>query len=369
MHTPAIAADQSTQPGGKPRPHRTPRRRGLVRAALVLASLALALLAGEFAARWRIEGSFLEAVDSVLGVRTAAEPGHDPGLVEHPELGFKLSPHLAGVNSQGVRHAEFSSPKPAGRFRVFLLGDSIGFPLDGFFRDVEQALRRASTRDLEFVNACVHGYTTYQERLFLERDLLPFAPDLVILQYCVNDNYRFLHRLTSKGRRLVTNEAKNYLFPAGDGWWPWLARSSYLVYSVRKLMLSSTATSERVWAGIGRAAWTDATWPDQEEHLRAIADRLGAIGARLIVLAVPHEDQLDTASLAEDGQFVMKPQRQLAAICERLDVPMLDVHPELLADRQAGLYTDRLHLAPRGHRLVGKRLVEFLEARQLVPRN
>ena len=343
------------------------RRRKFARLMLVLGSLVATLLLGEFAARWWIDGSFLEAVDSVFGLRTAAEPRHDGGLTADAELGFKLSPTLAGVNSRGIRHAELDLAKPPGQFRVFLIGDSIGFPLDGFFRHVEQHFEARTERDLEFVNACVHGYTTYQERVFLERDLLDLAPDLVILQYCVNDNHRFLHRLTSKGRRLLTLEAKNHLFPSGDGFWPRLTRASYLVYALRKGLLSHQAAGELAWEGIERAAWTDATWPAQEEHVRSMAASVRAAGGRFVVLAVPHEDQLDPLHLARDREFVLKPQRQLAAICARLGVPFLDVHGALAAHRDEALFTDRLHLAPRGHELVGALVSTFLAEQALVP--
>lgn len=343
------------------------RRRKLARLMLVLGSLLATLLVGEFAARWWIDGSFLEAVDSVFGLRTAAEPRTDGGLVEDAELGFKLSPTLAGVNSLGIRHAELDVPKPAGRFRALLIGDSVGFPLDGFFRHVERHASSRSARDLEFVNACVHGYTTYQERAFLERDLLDLAPDLVILQYCVNDNYRFLHRLTSKGRRLLTLEASNYLFPAGDGFWPTLTRASYLVYALRKVLLSRQAAGELAWEGTERSAWVDTTWPAQEEHLRSMAQSVRAAGGRFMVLAVPHEDQLDPLHLAGDREFVLKPQRQLAAICARLGVPFLDVHGALATHRAENLFLDRLHLSPRGHELVGTLVGTFLVEHSLVP--
>jgi hypothetical protein len=346
----------STSP---PRPRRSLRRRLL----LLASSLLVALLLGEFAARWIVEGSFLEAVDSVLGLRTAEVPGRDNGVVHDDELGFRLSPHLPGVNSRGVRHPEFTQPKPPGRCRVLLLGDSVGWPLDGFFRDVEAEVRRRSPRDFEFVNACVHGYTTYQERRFFERELQDLQWDVVVLQYCINDNHRFLHRLTTGGRRLLTPEARNLLFPEGDGAWPWLARSSYLLYLVRRAWLGSATAGERVWEGTGRTAWQDESWAELAGHVAAIAAQVRERGGELVVVAVPHEDQLRPEELGVTPEFAGVPQRQLAAVCEREQVPCLDLHPVLLAHRDEGMFTDQLHLSPVGHRLAGRALADFLLAR------
>jgi hypothetical protein len=81
---------------------------------------------------------------------------------------------------------------------------------------------------------------------------------------------------------------------------------------------------------------------------------------------VPHEDQLDPVELARDPAFVGMPQRELAAICRDLAVPYLDLHPILLPHRELGLFVDRLHLSPAGHRRVGAAVVEFLRQHELV---
>lgn len=337
------------------RPRSIPRR-----ILIVLVSMLVALAGGELVARCWVEGSFAAAIESIHSPNARVEAHDDNGLVLDEDLGFKLSPRVEGVNSRGIRHRELEVPKPDGAKRVLLLGDSVGFPLDGFFADAAAAFPSSATSNVEFINGCVHGYTTYQERVLLERDLNDLGSDVVVLQYCVNDNYRFLHRVTSKGRRLMTLEAKNYLFPTGDGIWPWVAQRSYLVYSVRKLLFDRAAAEQRAWNGMGRAAWDDASWPAEEAELRAIAALVRGAGGELVVLAVPHADQLDAAELAADEELVLRPQRHLARICADLDVHYLDLQPVLRPHVGEGLYVDRLHLSERGHRLAGAALVAEL---------
>ena len=55
---------------------------------------------------------------------------------------------------------------------------------------------------VEVVNAAIPGYTTHQERLLFESGLDDARPELVLLQYCLNDNHRFLHRFDAQGLRI-----------------------------------------------------------------------------------------------------------------------------------------------------------------------
>jgi lysophospholipase L1-like esterase len=50
----------------------------------------------------------------------------------------------------------------------------------------------------------------------------------------------------------------------------------------------------------------------------------------------------------------------LKEIGRKLDVPVLDLHPVFLANRDRALYTDGLHLTSTGHDLVASHLREFV---------
>lgn len=355
----------SEKPASQERPKRSRRRRLLFAAVTAFFAFVFAAAVGEFGARWYIEGSFLEAFDSVLGLRTAADPGDQPDLIPDEALGFKLNPGLDGVNSLGLRYPEDIVNKSKGTFRIVVVGDSVSFPLDGYVRFVDE---RVPER-VEVINAAVHGYTTYQERMFLERDLVRLSPDLVLVQYCLNDNFRFLHYLTSKGTRLMTLEAKAALFPEGSGFVAWLSRTSYLVYGIRRAWYAETFEANSVpWENpLLKRAWDEASWVEQRHHFAAMKKSAAGVGARFVILAVPHEAQFDAELHGSDEERLLYPQTALAAICKREDVPFLDLFAPLFARRSESLFSDQLHLTPIGHRIVGEEVVRFLRERNLVP--
>jgi len=276
-------------------------------------------------------------------------------LEADPELGYRYNRAHPGINSLGLRGPEVAREKTAGRKRLIVLGDSVAAPEDGFVGIVAARLGAS----WEVINAAVPGYTTYQERLLLERELLALRPDVVVVQYCLNDNHRFLHRFDAGDRMLFTEEARRAL--AGG----WLARHSYLAFRARL-----------AWMQVGRrggewpwedqpdvaVAWEDESWGPQEEHLRAMRDGVRAVGGRLAVVMAPYRPQLDPRLEARDRAYVRKPQAKMAEICRKAGVPLLDLAPVLRED----LFTDHYHFSRAGHEAVAVAVAEFLVRERLV---
>lgn len=97
------------------------------------------------------------------------------------------------TNSLGLRNKEFSPEKPKGGFRIICLGNSNTF---GWKQSQENAypqqLQRLFDQNLpgqkiEVINAGITGYSSYQGKLFLRKDILGFKPDLVLVNYGWND--------------------------------------------------------------------------------------------------------------------------------------------------------------------------------------
>jgi hypothetical protein len=96
------------------------------------------------------------------------------------------------INRQGMRdNRDFSYKKPDGVKRIISLGDSftIGYQVDvdqTFSAVLERELQKAG-HDVEVLNAGVSGFSNAEEALYLERELLKYDPDLVVLSFYSND--------------------------------------------------------------------------------------------------------------------------------------------------------------------------------------
>lgn len=310
------------------------------------------------------------SAELILRAKYRSESSEATWLVADPDLGYKLNPDVERFHSLGFLYEEIAREKPNRLFRTIVLGDSLSFGNSGFVTMLRERFGELRDGPVEVINASIPGYTTYQERILLQRDLLVFKPDLVILQYCLNDNHRFLHELDESSHWLLTAEARRALLPPGDGLLARAQRSSYAVIYLRKQLfaIASGGSSVFTWKTNGAfgAAWLDHTWPDLEEQLRMIRDSLNEIGSRFAVVAVPYEPQLNQAALDADAEYTTKPQRKLKEACERLNVPLLDLYPAFLENRDRRLFsTDGIHLRPLGHEIAGEQLLNWLREKEL----
>lgn len=113
------------------------------------------------------------------------------------------------INGQGFRDDKFEKRKAAGELRIIALGDSCTFG-DGvanwetYANVLEDLLRRAApARPAQVINAGVPGYTSYQIRAYLTRELLDYQPDLVLVYVGLNDHIPAVDRLTDAERGRV----------------------------------------------------------------------------------------------------------------------------------------------------------------------
>ena len=176
-------------------------RSWLIRLATVVVSAAGALVVGEV----------------VLRRVTPIPPGQPP-LYEHdPVLGWRHKPGVSAdykrpdgrvirvvINDKGYRGRALPQTKSRGIRRILVLGDSLTEALavdwpDAYASQLEQHLQ-ASGGPYEVLALGTSSYGTVHEYLVLRNEGLAYAPDLTILQVCVNDFWDNVQQLSYQRR-------------------------------------------------------------------------------------------------------------------------------------------------------------------------
>lgn len=97
------------------------------------------------------------------------------------------------TNAFGLRDYEYTLNKPDDVYRIALLGDSVSVgaavAVDKTFENLlEQKLNKQLNHKIEILNFGVTNYNSRQENYLLHHKVLQFNPDLIILEYCMNDD-------------------------------------------------------------------------------------------------------------------------------------------------------------------------------------
>jgi GDSL-like Lipase/Acylhydrolase family len=123
-----------------------------------------------------------------------------------------LNPRSPDVNSFGMRQTDIATAMLAQHFVVAVIGDSHAYGFGNsswqwaFPTRLQEHLTSATGQRITVLNFGVPGYNMAQELEVLRAKALPFKPDLIVLQYCINDEH-----------------LSNYIQPK----YPWLNRALY----------------------------------------------------------------------------------------------------------------------------------------------
>lgn len=286
------------------------------------------------------------------------------GIVEAagPDLIWKLRPIARGplaTNELGLRDGAYRADAD---FKILLLGDSVSWgngiddTADLFAGRLEEHLNgQGRGLSYEVINSGVPGYSTFQELAYLRAVGLALEPDLIILQFCLNDvveRYRALAALggnrfflgvdTRHAARGVYGVLlrNSRAFEAAARWAQTLARNRELYY-VRNLFTDRLDPRLRdAWAAV-------------EVELDGVLRAAREADLPLLLLVAPFRSQL------ADPRELRQPQDRLLAWAAANAVGAVDVlaYLELLpADVSAALFNDDSHFSVAGHAFVAELL-------------
>lgn len=241
------------------------------------------------------------------------------------DVSFKLARLTS--NSHGLADREYPLQKPAGTYRIAVLGDSYsmasGVDTDKSYHAIlEQQLNTSTGRPYEFINFAVGGFGLERYNATLEHKVPAWQPDAILLGYCgFNDHFA----LPPPGGAVPPFNP-----PRIDGF-----RQSYLMEYLRMLDAERQAREDTATRVLG-----DKHLAFIERELartRALADRIRPgmpiLFAYLDNRAHSEQDLQAIAALAQrHGMVFVDTSRQFAGT--RIDdysIQLLDSHPNAKA--------------------------------------
>jgi hypothetical protein len=267
------------------------------------------------------------------------------------------------INRRGLRGHEYPFARTSSRTRVLMLGDSIAFGYGVADQDTFASL--LEDRGYEVVNLAVPGYGTDQALLRLEREGMAYSPDVVLLHFCLHNDF-------------VDNASRTYFY---DGLHPkpyfTVERGSLVLHdrhlhlSVPERMALWMHESSHVFNHLGgRAApGSDERAARKEATLRD-ADAVRDLTFRLIARTaeVARQGGAGFACIVHSGRREF---REGSTWFDALwnapslrGIPLMDMGGQFLArgERLADLTLDPIgHLNPTGHREAAAVLGPILE--------
>jgi len=335
-------------------------------------------------------------------------------LEPHPEMGFIWRRHRKGnvscveglmpisINSLGLRDREYG-PKPAGVRRVLVLGDSMaaGYAvrLESTFPKIAEKLlnERNSDSRWEIINGAVPGYSTKQELALLQSIGWQLDPDIAVLAFYLGND--LADNLRDRGPKPTVSRPVDCILPLARDKWdiplPETVRTWLKVHSAfyvwfenrydRLLLIAGVRASVPryevpSWLSIcqkgSRSAHLDMAWQLTRKWIATMSREATGRGTPLGVLVIPAIEQVDEEVLrANIKRFKLhdknldttRPNAEIAAILQELEIPFLDATETLRKQQLAGeltFFKVNAHLTPAGHRIVANTLTDMLETLQ-----
>ena len=234
-------------------------------------------------------------------------------------------------NRDGLRDRTRPEEKPAGFWRVAVLGDSVTLgaeirPYEAYPQLLEARLR-AEGRRMEVMNVALWGWSTRQERIAYARIARRYHPDQVLLAVCLNDIPELQNNLTRPPRWLAA-----------------LHGHSALVRRIVNARAREIDSVERLFeqGDAPRVRQAMTRFFDEVRDLRREAE---ADGARFGMLVFPFRFQV------EPGAPLPSVQQEIAAFCRSESMSCLDLLTTL-GRVGPSAFADYDHLSRSGASLV-----------------
>jgi lysophospholipase L1-like esterase len=269
-------------------------------------------------------------------------------IADNPEVGHEHRPGVSArlmsvdvaINHLGLRNAEVGE-KRNGTTRILMLGDSVtfgwGVPQDQTMSAV-LGRRLAESRPVEVINTGVGNYNTAMEVAYFRTRGVQLAPDLVILNFFINDA-----EPTPVYRDVPWYARHAYLYPVVGGAWDGFQRR-----------LAGEADWQSYYAGLYEAPG----WQRAQDSIRTLAELCRERGIPLVIANLP---ELRILAPYPFGHV----STQLAGLAAEIGAAYVDLLPAVAAEEPARLWVTVPDPHPNAvaHQLMGDALAAFIAPR------
>lgn len=304
---------------------------------LLVMAVVFTLGAGEIVLRVIGYGTITPEMNFGVNTKQSLDKGR---FLPDEDLFWKLPIHVSDVDLRAIQ-PDVEVPPKGNRRRILVMGDScsrLSMAIPPYSVLLEDSLRG---HDVEVWNAAVPGYTTWQGRAWLAKQLLALQPDVAVVYFGWNDHWR--------ATGITDRDYDERL----RGSTPRLA-----------LLLQKMPDPPPLRVSVD----------EYRENLQAIVRELEAAGARVVLVAAPANLTQEARARILQIRYLVRGDNAGAlhreylevvhGVCDGTNADLLDaaaVFAAMGAPKRL-LMRDGIHLTDKGHRLMATLL-----AAQLAP--
>jgi len=323
-----------------------------------------------------------------IGLRILNYPtyGFQEGFFQADEIiGYRLSPNYSGVqssyhrlveintNSKGLRDFREYTYEKGDKQRILVLGDSYSFGNAVELEDsYVELLRQSFNEEVEIINTGVSGYGINNEYLYFINEGLRYNPDIILLQFCVNDweSYKIIkendiekidlrNSLTASKEGILISNVKKRLSSSIHLFFLMKLRSYNFLYSKAKLIISKINSAEKQEAPVFYMPKDSKEYAESYEGYFNLLKKLKeSTNAKIILFSGPHILYLtDSEKIMQEYNlnYSMEPnqvEESLEQMTKDLQIDFIRIQSN---DPDIFLKVDG-HWTPRGNQIIADEL-------------
>lgn len=321
--------------------------------------------------------------------------GERPSLEPHERYGYRLKPnkisrlrwlsydYTVEANALGFPGPLYTEKKPDRVYRIMVTGDAFESAegvdtRDAWPRLLEKKLNTDYSIDVQVLNFSITGWGPNQYASVIKDYAPKFRPDIIIVGFFVNEFFDV--KISNKDfqdsigfQKSSQSSAESYMLLSHLRSWIKINIVDYLKELIRKEPNPSGYFFGYFKAFERKSQQSMAANAVLiEERLKAIVQTAQAIEARLLIVLVPSAVQVCNPTqlkyfpkgldLSDSDKFDLnQPQRLARNMCEKLNLPYIDLRDPLCKVAKMGPYQPKnMHWTEVGHDAVARYVAKYL---------